>query len=149
MNSSQVDEFTPLLAGLLEGDRLTEDRFFRVAWQRLRAWSRTNFRIPEKDVEDFAIEVIEKALSKLSTFSPARGKFVTWLFVIARHCAVDRARRLASGRDVLHGALDEEIVKFQAAPEVEVEERESCLHEALMKELASLPVSDRELLLLA
>jgi RNA polymerase sigma factor (sigma-70 family) len=154
MDSDQADEFMPLLPGLIDGDRGVEDEFFRLAWSRLKAWAEANFFIPQKDQEDFAIEVIEKALGKIHRYSPSKGRFVTWLFVVARNHATDRARRLQGGLDVLCGVVNEDTLEWLRLAPDHGEAEPDCgivnpYRTALDAALAQLPSSDRELLLLA
>ena len=49
---------------------------------------------------DLAAGVFERALAKLSSFDPRKGAFNTWLFVIARHEAINHWKAQARRRDV-------------------------------------------------
>lgn len=47
------------------------------------------------DVEDLLHDTFERALTKLSTYQPARGTFIAWLFRIAHNRVVDYKRDLS------------------------------------------------------
>lgn len=111
MSDSANDRFTPLLPKLLGGDRGAEEEFFLLAHGFLTAVSRKFPHIPDANREDFVLEVIEKALSRLDRFTPSKASFSTWLYIIARNLAYDRGRKVRDGQDVLHFAVSLEALE--------------------------------------
>lgn len=159
METTPFDEFVSLLPGVLAGDRTSEELFFRLAWARLRAYGIANFQIPNADLDDFVIEVIEKVLLNLDKFNPARGRFTTWLFIVGRNHAWDRGRRIREGRNILHHALTDDkrefalLVEGIATPPSPDEGNATAGTNpylgALNTAMAKLPDADRHLLLQA
>ena len=60
------------------------DRFFPAVFKYFR------YRGADADTaNDLTSAVFERALTKLSTFDPAKGAFNTWLFAIAHHISIN------------------------------------------------------------
>ena len=155
MKSVNPDDFVPLLPRILDGDKAAEEQFFKLSWGLLHAWAATSFSIPLKEREDFAIEVIERTLSKLQKFSASKGRFTTWLFAIARNYAADRGRKVQKGQDVLYGAMNEETLEWAPLDQGHCNDRlyteeppssASPLSQALAEEMRNLAEKDRVLL---
>ena len=113
---AELPAFEPLIPGLLRQDRDAEEAFYRLAYSRLRAWAQYRFGVSRDAQEDFALEVIEKALGRLGSFQPGRGKFSTWVFAIARNHRLDQLRKTQTGRDPLHEAMSEDVLDWMESP---------------------------------
>lgn len=94
------------------------------------------------DVEACAADVFSEFYMDLDKYDPSKGSLKAWLCVIARHNAVDAARRNTNTLP-----LDEalETVSDGASPENDLEQRE--LRRAVLSEVKSLGEPDREILL--
>lgn len=115
MSALTDDLFQKLVPRLLQGDTDAENQFFDLAHGYLMAVSRKFLHVGDADREDYVLEVIEKALSKLDRYCPSKGSFKTWLYIMATNFARDKGRRLRDGRDVLHNAVNEEALERTAA----------------------------------
>jgi RNA polymerase sigma factor (sigma-70 family) len=115
MSALPDDLFQKLVPRLLQGDTDAENQFFELAHGYLMAVSHKFLHVTDADREDYVLEVIEKALSKLDRYSPGKGKFKTWLYVMATNFARDKGRHLRDGRDVLHNAVSEEALEWTHA----------------------------------
>lgn len=142
------DEIESLPPRLLASDADAEERFFELLYPKLLGWAAGKFRVQRADRDDFALEVIEKALSRLEKFNPSRAKFLTWLFAIARNHAYDRARKIRDRRDPLMGALPEEVLytieESYSAPDSDTEE--PIEQSDLINAMAPFSEEDRKLL---
>lgn len=94
------------------------------------------------DSEACAAEVFSEFYLDLDKFDPSKGSIKAWLCVIARHNAVDLARRNTS---VL--PLDDEIRADTSGVSLESELEERELRRAVLSEVKSLDEPDREILL--
>lgn len=96
------------------------------------------------DIEDCAAGVFAELYLELDRFDPSKGSVKAWLCTIARHNALDAARKT---KETL--PLDEEILSTIPDEEssVESELEESELRRAVLDEVKSLPEPDREILL--
>lgn len=95
-----------LLPAVLDREPDAENQFFNLVFPRLERWASARFSIKRDDTEDFAMEVLEKALVRLPNFKSEGSKLTTWLFVIARNHAIDKNRKrerdpLATSNDIL------------------------------------------------
>lgn len=92
------------------------------------------------DIEDCASDSFAEFYLELDKLDLSKGSVKAWLCTIARHNALDAARRL-------HPALilEEEIISEEASVEREAEK--TALREAVLSEVKSLPEPDREILL--
>lgn len=94
------------------------------------------------DIEACAAEVFSEFYLDLDKYDPSKGSIKAWLCVIARHNAVDLARR---NTDVL--PLDEEIRTDIGGISLESNLEEHELRRAVLSEVKSLDEPDREILL--
>jgi RNA polymerase sigma-70 factor (ECF subfamily) len=92
--------------------------------------------------EDLAQEVFLAAYTKLRTFDPARSRFSTWLFTIARNKAVN-----AAGRKKPRYMADPPEPAEASDPETTAERKE--LLAALDRAVRDLPLNQRTALVLA
>lgn len=97
----------------------------------------------EADTETCAADVFAEFYLELGKYDPSKGSLKAWLCTIARHNAVDAARRIQKIGETL--PLDEEIISEASSVEGELEESE--LRRAVLAEVKSLPEPDREILL--
>src|SRR5574337_188738 len=74
-----------LVAGLITRDRNAIEYFFRRYFYGLKLFV-------EMD-EDIAMEAFEIALERISEYNPLKGKFITWVYRIARNLFLKRKRR--------------------------------------------------------
>lgn len=94
------------------------------------------------DTEACAAEVFSEFFFDLDKFDPSKGSIKAWLCVIARHNAVDLARR---SKSVL--PLDDEIRTDIGGASLESDLGEQELRRAVLSEVKSLDEPDREILL--
>lgn len=94
------------------------------------------------DAEACAAEVFSEFYLDLNKYDPSKGSIKAWLCVIARHNAVDLARRNTA---VL--PLDEEIRTDIGGTSLESDLEERELRSAVLSEVKSLNDPDREILL--
>jgi len=99
-----------------------------------------------RDAEDLAQEAFVKAFTRLDSYDPSRP-FVSWLFGIAHHAALDhlRARRPAA---LSLDDPDASVEPADPAPDAEAAAGAALDAELIEKLLAALPVLYREPLLL-
>jgi len=86
MDESEVIQ--RVLGGDAEAFRLVVERYGGAVTRMIR-----NVTDDRHTCEDLAQEVFLTAYAKLRTFDPARSRFSTWLFTIARNKAVNAASR--------------------------------------------------------
>lgn len=96
--------------------------------------------ISDADIEACAADVFAEFYLELDKYDPSKGSLKAWLCVIARHNAVDAARKT---KETL--PLDEEALSYEKNVESELENAE--LRRAVLDEVKSLPEPDREILL--
>lgn len=92
------------------------------------------------DIEECAAGVFAEFYLELDKYDPSKGSVKAWLCTIARHNALDAARKTKEALP-----LDEEILSEERTVEGELEESE--LRRAVLDEVKSLPEPDREILL--
>ena len=59
--------------------------------------------LDESDANDVVQDIFVKLLGKIQTYNREKYKFRTWLFAVAHHALIDRARRLASRNRAVDG----------------------------------------------
>jgi len=131
-----------LLAGLGSGDAEAAAAFVRRFQGRVYGLALTMLRDPVL-AEDVAQETFVRAWRHAATFDARRGRVPTWLLMIARNLAIDRARMRAPtpvDPEVIASDLD---LSREAAP-VDVAERER-----VRQAVGALPDDQRRALVLA
>ncbi|MGN0679643.1 MAG: sigma-70 family RNA polymerase sigma factor [Oscillospiraceae bacterium] len=94
----------------------------------------------EADVEECAAGVFSEFYLELEKYDPSKGSIKAWLCVIARHNALDFARK-----NLQSLPLEEEIAVSETTLESNLEEYE--LRKAVLEAVKSLGEPDREILL--
>jgi RNA polymerase sigma-70 factor (ECF subfamily) len=126
---------------VLEGDteafRLVVERYAPAVTRMIR-----NVTDDRHTCEDLAQEVFLTAYAKLRTFDPARSRFSTWLFTIARNRAVN-----AANRKTPQYMADPPEQADASDPEIRAERKE--LLGALDRAVLALPLNQRTALVLA
>lgn len=99
------------------------------------------------NAEDVAQETFVRAFRNLHRFQFRReARFSTWLFQLARHAALDEARRLRRRPEISREELATEPVSSQAHAAEQLAHRE--LGDAIARAVATLPEDQRAALLL-
>ncbi len=93
----------------------------------------------ETDIEACASDTFSEFYLDLSKFDPEKGSIKAWLCVIARHNAVDLARKTPPL------PLDDELIASDISIESDLEKHE--MRRAVLKAVKSLDEPDREILL--
>ena len=98
------------------------------------------------DIDDLLQEIFLKAYLNLARFDPARGTIRTWLFRIAANTGLDEIRRRQrdADRKAAVGAAWPLETDTLPAPEIESDTREH-----LRSALQSIPVPERQVVLLS
>lgn len=132
------DEILALLRENPEkGLKLLTKQYGRLVYAVVR---RNLGRAAEADIETCAADVFAEFYLELDKYDPSKGSLKAWLCTIARHNALDAARK---NKETL--PLDEEIISEESSVEGELEESE--LRKAVLAEVKCLPEPDREILL--
>ena len=84
---------------------------FTALWDRhidlLRSYIKNRFKnIDDYDVDDICSRSFEKAFRQIHNFDDSKSQFPTWLFTIARNCAIDHLRKEQKISDL---SLDEHL----------------------------------------
>ena len=83
----------------------------------------------ESDAGDVVQDIFVKLLGKIQTYDRERFKFRTWLFAVAHHALVDRARRLASQKRAVEGWV-ENVLRANPSDSLKMAEAWGKLHRA-------------------
>ncbi len=126
-----------VLKGDTESFRLVVERYAGAVARMIR-----NVVGDSHTCEDLAQEVFLTAYAKLGTFDPARSRFSTWLFTIARNKAVN-----AAARKKPRYMADPPERADASDPEVTAEKKE--LLAALDRAVLALPLNQRTAFVLA
>lgn len=109
ISASVHDEAAELLAVARHRDRAAFERICRAYAGRLRGFLRK--RLPSGEADEVAQEVLFRVWARADRYDPARASVSTWIFTIARNCAVDRLRKqrhfTVDDRDPAYVADDE------------------------------------------
>jgi len=135
--TEEQDVIQRVLDGDPESFRLLVERYAGAVTRMIR-----NVTGDRHACEDLAQEVFLTAYAKLRIFDPARSQFSTWLFTIARHKAVNAARR----RKPRYMADPPEQADTRN-PEMSAERKERLA--ALDRALLALPLNQRTAFVLA
>lgn len=85
-----------------------------------------------REQEECVSDVVLRVWDKIDTFDPGRGSFTTWLTVLTRNTALNRARN----REPYHQDLTPDIPAPDADPEVQLLKKERILElKAILREL--------------
>jgi RNA polymerase sigma-70 factor (ECF subfamily) len=95
-----------------------------------------------EEAEDAAQEVFWRIWSDGSRYEPERGRFVTWLFVIAKNCCLDRLRGRAARPEDSGVSAFEAVSGSNPERDSVAAQRRARVHDAL----TSLPLEQREAL---
>jgi len=126
-----------VLAGDVESFRLLVERYAGPVTRMVR-----NVTGDCHACEDLAQEVFLTAYAKLRTFDPARSRFSTWLFTIARNAALNAAKKKRPRYEA-----DPPERADTSSPEEVAQSQE--LFAALDRELLTLPPNQRTAFVLA
>ena len=126
-----------VLGGDTESFRLLVERYAGAVTRMVRHVTDDNHMC-----EDLAQEVFLSAYAKLRTFDPARSRFSTWLFTIARNKAVN-----AAARKKPRYMADPPERADASDPEMTAEKKE--LLAALDRAVLALPLNQRTAFVLA
>ena len=126
--------------------RLNFAKLFRQYYPHIYNYLR--YRVPlQKDAEDLAGMVFERAYARREQFDATKGAFSTWLFRIAHNTLANyhraRQRRLAHEAE---GSLPADLVTSEPSPEAQVIEREAIAR--LLRGLKHLSERDQEVIIL-
>jgi RNA polymerase sigma-70 factor (ECF subfamily) len=135
--SQETETIREILAGDIESFRLLLDRYERPVVRMIR-----NITEDGQSCEDIAQDVFLTAYEKLASFDPARSRFSTWLFTIARNKSLNAMKKK---RPVVMAELPEGIE--QRHPFDGFAERKFL--ERLDKELQALPARQRRAFVMA
>jgi RNA polymerase sigma-70 factor (ECF subfamily) len=117
--------------------------------QRVYAWSA--HMIGTAEAEDVVQEAFLRLWDKASQFDARRGRFASWFMSIAHHQLVRQLRRRTTEQRVLATDEIERVLADAVAPgrdvDAEASANEAAL--ALLRALASLPLEQRRVILLA
>jgi len=129
--TNELDIIEAVLAGRTESFRLLVERYERPVVSMVR-----NMTGDPQTAEDVAQEVFLTAFAKLRTFDPARSRFSTWLFTIARNKSVNALKKR---RPRLFGRPPERADSCEPGEGMERREAMAMLDSAL----AALPAKQR------
>ncbi len=135
-----------LTARVAAGDVAAFTQLYERYAQRIHAWC--VHTVGAGGAEDAVQEIFLRLWQGAAQFDPARGRFVTWFFAIARHHLVHELRRAGLRRRVEVAA---EIAEVFAAPTADPEELAGARHDAtsLARALLRLPEEQRLVLAMA
>jgi RNA polymerase sigma-70 factor (ECF subfamily) len=118
---------------------------FREYYPRVYAY--IHYRLADADeAQDLTSEIIERALTHLSSYDARKGAFSTWLFRIAHNTWVNYLKRQQrrKPRHVAFDASSEEWAGDDPTPEQVVVYQEETAR--LLESLATLPARQQEIL---
>lgn len=130
-----------LVAALRGGDLVAFDRLYERHARRLYGYLRRVLAEPAA-ADDLFQDVFLTVLRDRS-FDPARGRFVAWLFTVARNrCLADQRRHRT--RDALREQAQQHLQPAAVAPPIDVDGDAARVQAAM----AALPEPQRQLILL-
>jgi RNA polymerase sigma-70 factor (ECF subfamily) len=135
-----------LTARVAAGDVAAFTELYERYAQRIYAWC--VHTLGAGRAEDAVQEIFLRLWQAAAQFDPARGRFVTWFFAVARHYLVHEMRKAGVRR---RADVAAEIAVVFAAPTADPEELASARDEAiaLARALLRLPEEQRQVLAMA
>jgi len=135
-----------LTARVAVGDVAAFTQLYERYAQRIYAWC--VHTVGPGRAEDAVQDIFLRLWQAAAQFDPARGRFVTWFFAVARHHLVHELRKAGVRR---RADVAAEIAEVFAAPTADPEEVASARDEAiaLARALARLPEEQRQVLAMA
>ncbi len=91
--------------------------------------------LQEFEAQDVVQDIFVKLLDKIHTYDREKSRFRCWLFSVAHHAVVDRARRLASERKATDNWVDR-MLRATDAENLQMEEDWILFHRRRILELA-------------
>jgi RNA polymerase sigma-70 factor (ECF subfamily) len=130
-----------LVAALRGGDLVAFDRLYERHARRLHGYIRR--MLAEPAAADDVFQDVFLTVLRDRSFEPARGRFVAWLFAVARNrCLADQRRDRT--RDALREQAQAHLQPAACGPAIDADGEASRVHAAI----AALPEGQRQLLLL-
>ena len=134
-------------AGADAADAIDVEALFEEHYPRVYAYIR--YRTPERvEAEDLTSEILERALTHLSSYDPAKGTFAAWLFRIAHNTWVNHLKR-RQRRGAYHVDLGdrlEDLASPAPGPERSVEHKQDVAR--MLEGLRTLTARQQEILAL-
>jgi RNA polymerase sigma-70 factor, ECF subfamily len=103
---SNSDTRGSVICGVCHNDPERWQEFDSIYRPMLMAFLRKQ-HLNNSDANDVVQDIFVKLLGKIQTYDRKKYKFRTWLFAVAHHTLIDRARRLASRNRAVDGWVRE------------------------------------------
>lgn len=122
-----------LMVRLMDGDRVAFDQLFERYGSRIRSFV---FRfVGDREVaEDLTQEVFLKLYRNPRAFDP-RGRFMTWIFAVARNACIDYLRLKKLPVVAVGGGGDEEDPTMEPSTPLSYAPDETALHHELQSKM--------------
>lgn len=121
-----------VIKGVREDDPDRWREFYAIYKPMLLSYFRRQ-GLADGDAHDLAQDVFVKLLRKIQTYDRTRTRFRTWLFTIARHALIDRARRLSSQRKAIDGWVERVLGATSSDEEQERRDFERSHHRRILR----------------
>ena len=143
MSATDDESLTALVAA---GDVAAFTQLYERYAQRIYAWCVHALGVGR--AEDAVQEIFLRLWQAAEQFDPARGRFVTWFFAVARHHLMHELRRAGLRRRL---EVASEIAEVFAAPAADPEELAGARDDAiaLARALQRIPEEQRQVLAMA
>lgn len=140
MTDGQISD-EALVTALRGGDLVAFDRLYERHARRLHGYIRR--MLGEPTAADDLFQDVFLTVLKDRSFDPARGRFVAWLFAVARNrCLADQRQHRT--RDALREQAGAHLQPAACGPAIDLDGESSRVHAAM----AALPEAQRQLILL-